>query len=344
MYDATGGGSSTPTTTTTTVKAVPGSTLSGIAKANGTTVAQILTDNPTLAARAAAGTTVLFSGTGVKITAPNTATNPYGANQSGQGVGLGTASVPISTVNSVLSPYAGANSSVNTSTLTGIDAASGFNTTGPFNSNGGIGDTPYGPIAGDGKILGENNTTVGQGPGENGAPPDVIPTTTVVKTSTPQVAATPYVPISPPPPPPPPIKTAPIDTVQFVDDAIPETLMLDLLLENLGGQELLSVARYDTVNGQDVRYQPIKNLNIIQQEYNPGNLVKLQQTSLNVFNNFSIKFANKMPSVTNDPSGNNSNVWIDTDGSIVIELVHMLNDEQVEVQMAYDGTIYEAGI
>jgi LysM repeat protein len=334
MYEASGGGGSTTTTTTTTVKAVSGSTLSGIAKANGTTVAQILTDNPTLAARAAAGTTVLFNGTGVKITAPNTATNPYGANLAGQGAGLGTSSVPISTVSSVLTAPTvyPPSSGVDTSTLNGIAAASGLS------------NSDTGPIAGDGKILGENNTTVGQGPGETGAPPDVIPTTTVVKAPTPQVAAIPYVAPAASPPPPPPIKTAPIDTVQFVDDAIPETLMLDLLLENLGGQELLSVARYDTVNGQDVRYQPIKNLNIIQQEYNPGNLVKLQQTSLNVFNNFSIKFANKMPSVTNDPSGNNSNVWIDTDGSIVIELVHMLNDEQVEVQMAYDGTIYEAGI
>jgi LysM repeat protein len=85
-----------------TVKATSGATLSGIAKANGTTVAQILTDNPTLAARAAAGTTVLFNNTSVKITAPATATNPYGANSAGQGAGLGTASVPISTVKQVL--------------------------------------------------------------------------------------------------------------------------------------------------------------------------------------------------------------------------------------------------
>jgi hypothetical protein len=159
------------------------------------------------------------------------------------------------------------------------------------------------------------------------------------------VAAVPYVaPVATPTPPPVPIKTAPIDTVLFNDVPIDSQLYLDLLFENVGGQELLSISRYDTVNGQDVSHQPIKNLGLIQQEYNPNNLVKLQQTSFNIFNNFSIKLANKIPINTNDPSGNNSNVWIDTDGSIVIELVHMLNDEQVEVQMAYDGTIYEAGI
>jgi hypothetical protein len=93
------------------VKAKSGDTLSGIAKAQGTTVAQILKDNPTLASRAAAGQTVLFSGTTVKITSPQTSTNPYGPTTTGQGAGLGTGSVPIS--------------GVDTTTLSGIAKASG---------------------------------------------------------------------------------------------------------------------------------------------------------------------------------------------------------------------------
>jgi LysM repeat protein len=93
------------------VKAKSGDTLSGIAKAQGTTVAQILKDNPTLAARAAAGTPVLFSGTTVKITSPQTSSNPYGPTTTGQGAGLGTGSVPIS--------------GVDTTTLSGIAKASG---------------------------------------------------------------------------------------------------------------------------------------------------------------------------------------------------------------------------
>ncbi len=86
------------------VKAKSGDTLSGIAKAQGTTVAQILADNPTLAARQAAGQTVLFSGTTVKITAPQQATNPYAAATSGPaaGAGVGTASVPIDAASDAL--------------------------------------------------------------------------------------------------------------------------------------------------------------------------------------------------------------------------------------------------
>jgi len=99
------------------VKAKSGDTLSGIAKAQGTTVAQILKDNPTLAARAAAGTPVLFSGTTVKISSPQTATNPYGPTTTGQGAGLGTGAVPIS--------------GVDTTTLSGIAKASGTTTDDP---------------------------------------------------------------------------------------------------------------------------------------------------------------------------------------------------------------------
>lgn len=88
------------------VTATSGDTLSGIAKANGTTVAQILADNPTLAARAAAGQTVLFNGTKVAITAPQQATNPYAAATSGPAAGagtnVGTASNPISEASQAL--------------------------------------------------------------------------------------------------------------------------------------------------------------------------------------------------------------------------------------------------
>ena len=91
-----------------------GDTLSGIAKAQGTTVAQILADNPVLKARADAGQTVLYSGTKVLITEPKTSTNPYGPTVSGANTGLGTGAVPI-----------GPTSGVDTTTLQGILAASG---------------------------------------------------------------------------------------------------------------------------------------------------------------------------------------------------------------------------
>jgi hypothetical protein len=145
----------------------------------------------------------------------------------------------------------------------------------------------------------------------------------------------------PPPPPPPKIKVAPIDTVLFDDDAVPKEIIADLLFESIGGQEILTIARHDTVNGQTVLYQPIKNINILQQQYNPSNLLKLRDTSNTIFGNFTINLTNKIPQVGNGSGG--SNTYLDSSGNLVIEFVNLANDELVEVQIASSGTIYEAG-
>jgi hypothetical protein len=140
------------------------------------------------------------------------------------------------------------------------------------------------------------------------------------------------------------VKTATPDIIEFDDKELElnAEILADLLFENIGGQELLTIARYDTVNGQDVSYQPIKNLKTLQQEYNPSNIVRIQQTSDRVFANFPIKLTDKIPNVANGPDG--KNIYIDNQGNLTIEFINLLADEQVEIQIAIGGTIYEAGI
>jgi hypothetical protein len=139
------------------------------------------------------------------------------------------------------------------------------------------------------------------------------------------------------------IKTAPIDTVEFVDEALSAELLLDLLFEDVGGQELLTIARNDTVNGQDVVYQPFKNLGILQEIYNPTNLLKLQETSDKIFSNFTINLRDKIPKVGNGLNGENYYLdLISQDG--IIEFVNLRSDEQVEVQVLSDGIIEDVGI
>ena len=144
-------------------------------------------------------------------------------------------------------------------------------------------------------------------------------------------------------PPVPAAKTAPIDTVLFDDDSVPIEVMTDLIFENIGGQELINIARNDIVNGQKISYTPIKNLTSIQQQYNPNNIVSLQSTSDKYFANFSIKFDQKIPNIGNGPNG--SNIYIeDSTGDLIIETVNTEQDEQVDIQIAISGTIYEADI
>ena len=144
----------------------------------------------------------------------------------------------------------------------------------------------------------------------------------------------------PPPPPPPPVKTAPLDTILYEEDPVPIEIMADIIFENIGGQELINIARNDIVNGQKVVYQPIKNLNNIQQEYNPNNILALQDASPQIFGNYPIKLEDKIPNIGNGPDG--SNIYIDFLGDLVIEVVNLSKDEQVEVQITQGGTIYEA--
>jgi hypothetical protein len=142
-------------------------------------------------------------------------------------------------------------------------------------------------------------------------------------------------------PPPPPAKTAPIDTILFDDDSVSIEIMTDLIFEDIGGHELLSVSRNDIVNGQQISYSPIKNLGLVQQRYNPNNILGLQSTSDKYFANFVIKLEEKVPLEGNGLNG--LNVYIEeATGDLIIETVNMNTDEQLEVQVAINGTIYEA--
>ena len=139
------------------------------------------------------------------------------------------------------------------------------------------------------------------------------------------------------------VKAAPIDTVLFVDEAFSKEFITDLLFEDIAGQELLSIARDDTVNGQDVIYQPIKNLGILRDTYDINNLLKLQETSDRFFANFIINLFEKIPKVGNGPDG--KNYYFDEEtGDGIIEFINMRDDEQVEVQISNAGIIEEVGI
>lgn len=179
----------------------------------------------------------------------------------------------------------------------------------------------------------DNNTGIGLGTSLLDTPAATVPAPTPV----------PPKPPAPPPPPPPPPKTAPIDTVLIDQDTIDIDIMQDLIWEDIGGQELINIARNDTVNGQSISYQPIKNITAIQQQYNPNNIVALQNTSDKYFANFSIKLETKLPGEGEGGGPDGAYVYIeDTTGDLIVELINIEPDEQIEVQISLSGTIYEA--
>ncbi len=140
------------------------------------------------------------------------------------------------------------------------------------------------------------------------------------------------------------VKIATPDLILFKDEMVPIELMTDLIFENIGGQELINLVRNDILSGEEVLYQPVKNVTDLHYKYHPQNILNLQGTSQSYFKSFPIRLEDKIPMVGNGPDG--KPVYIDeTTGNIIIDTINLRPDEQVEVQIisygsVLNGTIY----
>jgi hypothetical protein len=194
------------------------------------------------------------------------------------------------------------------------------------------------------KLASTLNAAIDYKPSNNNLGTSLInetPTEPIIITPTPPTPQQPVTLQTPQTPQTPPVKTASIDTVLFDDETMPIDIMSDLIFEDIGGQELINIARNDIVNGQTISYQPIKNLSSLQQQYNPNNILSLQQTSDKYFANFSIKLDERIPTTGSGPNG--EYVYLEeATGDLIIELVNMPSSEQVDVEITLDGTIYQA--
>ena len=136
------------------------------------------------------------------------------------------------------------------------------------------------------------------------------------------------------------VKPATPEIILFNDDQMPIEIMTDLIFENIGGQELINIVRSDLVNGQNVLYQPIKNLSNVYFQYNPQNILSLQDTDSSYFKKFPINFTSKVPECGTGPDC--SIVYIDPDtGDLIINVVNLARDEQVEVSIISDGQVLD---
>jgi len=91
------------------------------------------------------------------------------------------------------------------------------------------------------------------------------------------------------------VESATPDLILFDDDSMPVDIMTQLLFENVGGQELISLVRNDIINGQDIRYNILANLGLLDQEYNPRNIFRVPGTINDFFENFAIALSEKVP-------------------------------------------------
>lgn len=140
------------------------------------------------------------------------------------------------------------------------------------------------------------------------------------------------------------IKIATPDLILTSEDPVSAELMSDLIFENIGGQEIISIARNDIVNGQNVLYSPISNLSSVAFEYNGKTLLPVSNPSDTYFKNFSIRYEDHIPDEGTGPNG--ETIYFDPlTGDLVINVVNVPADVQVDVRIysveeVIDDTIY----
>lgn len=132
------------------------------------------------------------------------------------------------------------------------------------------------------------------------------------------------------------VKPATPDLIQFDDSLLPVDFITDLLFENIGGQEILSITRNDIVGGVQVSYSPIKNLTKLGVSYSPQNIFSITDTASSYFNNYAINLQDKVPEIGVDETlfQVGSVVYIDEiTGDIVVNVVNMKSSERVEISI-----------
>jgi hypothetical protein len=134
------------------------------------------------------------------------------------------------------------------------------------------------------------------------------------------------------------------EKISLYNPPLSDERMVELVFEDIGGQELINISRNDIINGQDVIYSPIKNLKDLYIQYNPNNIIRLEGTSDTYFKNFPIRLELKLPDSGTGPNG--EMVYIDaTTGDLIINVSSLEPDEQVDVEILdageiLNGTIY----
>jgi hypothetical protein len=126
-------------------------------------------------------------------------------------------------------------------------------------------------------------------------------------------------------------KPATPDLIMITDEAFPVELITDLLFEDIGGTEILNIARHDLIDGADLAYQQISNIAKVTTIAGGANLQALTQTSEDLFNQFPLRRYQYVPESTDDPSGMNRNVYLNNNGDLVVELTGVDNSYQLEV-------------
>ena len=131
-----------------------------------------------------------------------------------------------------------------------------------------------------------------------------------------------------------------------------------LLFENLSAIELSKVERHDTIEGIDQKYSIISNLSEVRKKYEIIKQLTIMDKFKPLTSIYTINIQDKIPqedyiileslNTTYQYLDENNQIvsrekghyYIDSNGDLVIELINLEKNQQVEVQIDTNGTIY----
>ena len=128
------------------------------------------------------------------------------------------------------------------------------------------------------------------------------------------------------------VKVATKDLFLTEDKSIGPDFAAQKIFQEIGGIELLSIARNYSIDGSTQTYNPIANIANLSDEYSPFNIIPLQGIDKEYFIQYDIGLGNDIPDFPANPDGSRYNVYIDSLNNIVIDLVNLNANERVDVE------------
>ena len=91
------------------------------------------------------------------------------------------------------------------------------------------------------------------------------------------------------------VKPATPDLILIGEEDSREELVTNLLFEDIGGIEILNIARSEIINGRNVSYGLIPRLTDLARRHSPTNIFRISGTLSEFFDNFAIKLRLHIP-------------------------------------------------
>lgn len=136
----------------------------------------------------------------------------------------------------------------------------------------------------------------------------------------------------------PPTQSSPYTTVKientniisWKNPQVSSNFIEELYFQDIGGTEILRVARHDTINGEDIKWQPIGNVDELASQFNPQNILT-NTTMSGMLNFYAIDIENNISNLGDALSFDN------TTGELVIQLDDIEPDQYVQVMITKEG-------